>query len=45
MMAGTLAVVLCYLVLGWTQEIVGVFVSDAEMVRCGQYLGEQRSGI
>lgn len=45
MMAGTLAVVLCYLVLGWTQEIVGVFVSDAEMVRCGQCQGGQRLSV
>ena len=35
MMVGTLAVVLCYLILGWTQEIVGVFVSDAETVCSG----------
>ena len=33
MMAGMLAVVVCYLVLGWTKEIVGFFVQDAEMVR------------
>ena len=33
MMAGTLAVVVCYLVLGWTKEIVGFFVQDAEKVR------------
>jgi solute carrier family 45 protein 1/2/4 len=32
MLAGTLAVVVCYLVLGWTKEIVGLFVQDAEMV-------------
>jgi hypothetical protein len=33
MMVGTAAVVVCYLVLGWTQEIVGIFVSDKELVR------------
>ena len=32
MMAGTVAVVVCYLVLGWSEEIVRFFVSDKEMV-------------
>lgn len=32
MMAGTVAVAFCLLVLGWTQEIVGLFVKDAELV-------------
>ena len=32
MMAGTAAVVVCYLVLGWTQEIVAFFVLDKELV-------------
>ena len=32
MMVGTAAVVICYLILGWTQEIVGFFVSDTELV-------------
>lgn len=33
MMAGTAAVVICYLILGWTKEIVGFFVTDPELVR------------
>lgn len=32
MLGGTLAVGFCYLVLGWTKEIVGYFVQDAELV-------------
>ena len=32
MLVGTAAVVVCYLVLGWTQEIVSLFVRDAELV-------------
>lgn len=32
MMAGTVAVFVCYLVLGWTQEIVAFFVGEAELV-------------
>jgi MFS family permease len=32
MIVGSLAVALCLLVLGWTSEIVGLFVSDPEKV-------------
>ena len=32
MMGGALIVALCLLVLGWTGEIVGLFVSEPEMV-------------
>lgn len=32
MVMGTVAVVICLLVLGWTQEVVGWFVSDRELV-------------
>lgn len=32
MIVGSLAVALCLLVLGWTSEIVGLFVRDPEKV-------------
>jgi len=36
---GTIAVVLCYIILGWTKEIAGVFTNDAELVRYYNALG------
>lgn len=32
MLAGTLSVVLCLLILGWTKEIVGALVEEVELV-------------
>jgi solute carrier family 45 protein 1/2/4 len=32
MIGGSLIVTVCLLVLGWTTEIVGVFIKDAEKV-------------
>lgn len=32
MLGGSLAVVICYLILGWTQEIVAFFVQDTGLV-------------
>ena len=32
MLGGTVAVAMCYLVLGWTKEIVAYFFEDAELV-------------
>ena len=32
MVAGSAAVCVCYLILGWTQEIVGYFVEDEVLV-------------
>ena len=34
MAMGTVAVVVCLLLLGWTGEVVGLFVSDPELVWC-----------
>lgn len=33
MVAGSLVVALCLFVLGWTKEIVSLFVSDPKLVR------------
>jgi solute carrier family 45 protein 1/2/4 len=33
MIGGTVIVTFCLLVLGWTKEIVGIFVSEKELVR------------
>jgi len=33
MLAGTVAVVICLLLLGWTGEVVGLFMQDKELVR------------
>lgn len=35
MVIGSFVVALCLLLLGWTTEIVGLFVSDPEKVRMG----------
>ncbi len=32
MIGGSAAVVVCYLILGWSQEIAGYFAQDAELV-------------
>ncbi len=45
MVAGTVAVFVCLLVLGWTKELVGWFVEDRELVCvCSFELWEERSG-
>jgi len=33
MMMGSLAVALCLVILGWTKEIVGIFIRDPDMVK------------
>ena len=38
MVAGTVAVFVCLLVLGWTKELVGWFVEDRELV-CVCFVG------
>lgn len=41
MIGGSIVVTVCLLILGWTTEIVSVFVKDADKVRldrCGQLL-------
>jgi len=36
MIGGSIIVALCLLVLGWTAEIVGIFVKDPETVSVGR---------
>lgn len=42
MVAGSLVVGMCLFVLGWTKEIVSLFVSDPQLVCFGR--GERRDG-
>jgi hypothetical protein len=44
MVVGSFIVALCLLVLGWTTEIVSLFVKDAEKV-CLFYLGQVRASV
>jgi solute carrier family 45, member 1/2/4 len=45
MIAGTVAVFFCYVLLGWTQEVVAWFVSDKELVWYWRaWLDEQNAG-
>ena len=40
MIGGSLIVGVCLVVLGWTAEIVGLFVTEEHMVRAGTKVGE-----
>jgi solute carrier family 45 protein 1/2/4 len=35
MLGGSIAIAICYLILGWAKEIAAWFVEDAESVRAG----------
>lgn len=42
MLGGALIVAICLLLLGWTSEVVGLFVHDAEKVRFSTRMEKSR---